>query len=288
MEHRRVCSIVITAIHRTGGYDLDGCLGADSVHSACLHRRCLRTQQTAGINIERVLHITRRVIGRQVQTLEIVIIQLHLRALLDGVAHTEKNLLDLIDHQCQRMSGAQLGRLARQGNIQSLGSQTQSLSPGGQLAAFALQRTVQRNTQLVYQLAHSGTLLRRQLAHGFGKLGNQAFFAQVFELQLGKLLVRYSIRQLALHHFLNFFDFIKHNSYLCYMYRLQKSIFIPLQDKNACVSGQLIPIRAFKSTQNAVFNPQRSSCDNIHMPKQSLCSQTNARKHRQLAPAASP
>ncbi len=77
-------------------------------HGADLPRRGVRAQQQrviaalrAGVDVEGVLHLARRVVGREVEQLEVVLVRLHLARAVDLEAHLAEDAVDL----AQRLGG---------------------------------------------------------------------------------------------------------------------------------------------------------------------------------------
>ena len=56
--------------------------------------------------VQRVLHVARRVLGRDVERLEVVVVVLGLGAVDNLVAHAQEDRLDLLAHDGQRMPAA--------------------------------------------------------------------------------------------------------------------------------------------------------------------------------------
>ena len=73
------------------------------LHDADLHGRGVRAQEGVGREVERVLHVARRVIGRQVEGLEVVVVRLDLRPLRHREAQAREHGDDLVAHLGERM-----------------------------------------------------------------------------------------------------------------------------------------------------------------------------------------
>ena len=93
-------------------------------HGADLHRRGVRAQQPPVGEIESVVHRPRRMIGRDVQRLEVVEVVLDFRTRGDLEAGAPEERLDAQARLRDRMQPAALPRRAGQGDIDA---------PGGQL-----------------------------------------------------------------------------------------------------------------------------------------------------------
>src|SRR5262249_5254675 len=102
--------------------DLAGPVGTNSgflCHQlAGLDRRGVGPEQRALADVERVLHVTRRVVSRNVERLEVVVVALDLRALGHREAKPREDGDDLVVHAGQRVERA-LGRpAARQRQVE--------------------------------------------------------------------------------------------------------------------------------------------------------------------------
>src|SRR6185295_6737450 len=114
LEHRRVTEIEVVAAVDAPGHD-DAHRRRERLHVADLHRRRVRAQQRRGahlrvghapavrapraaddrrVEVERVLHVARGMIGRHVERLEVVEVVLDLRAFENLVAHVREDVLD--------------------------------------------------------------------------------------------------------------------------------------------------------------------------------------------------
>ena len=69
-------------------------------HHPDLHGRGVRTEQRRLADEERILHITSRMVGREVQRFKIVVVVFHFLSFNHTKAHRDKNRLNLV--QCLR------------------------------------------------------------------------------------------------------------------------------------------------------------------------------------------
>ena len=137
------------------------------------------TQQHVRIEIESIVHGTRRVVARNVERFEVVVVVFDFRAFGDFVADAAEALLDALQRAGDRMQAAAQLATARQGDVDALRGQ-----PGGQRGPFQLGLTrVQRILDLflghVDQRADLRPLFGRQVAQGLHHLGQFAFLAEV-------------------------------------------------------------------------------------------------------------
>src|SRR5689334_8448046 len=118
VEHRRVRDVGVATIDHAGTDDTyRRLLGA---HRADLHRRRVRAQECLGRQVERVLHVARGVIARNVQRLEVVGIGLDLRALGHAEAEAGEDRDDLLAHAHQRVHDAARRTSSGQREIRAL------------------------------------------------------------------------------------------------------------------------------------------------------------------------
>ena len=140
MEHRRVRQIeVVATIDRTDRDQPHRRIVL--LHVPDLHRGRVRAQQRERLRrvrslsasrcaverinrrrqrlreIQRVLHVARRVVGRHVERFEVVIVVLDLRAFEDLIAEAREDLLHLLAHQAERMAIAEHRRAAGQRDV---------------------------------------------------------------------------------------------------------------------------------------------------------------------------
>ena len=128
MEHRRVGGIRILPVGLAGDDDADRRLLC--LHGANLNRRGVGAQQLAlaalvGREEERVVHLARRMAGREVERGEIVVVGLDVGTFGDREAHIGEDRGDFVDDLADRMDAAPFGgRLAhRQRHIHLLGGE---------------------------------------------------------------------------------------------------------------------------------------------------------------------
>ena len=104
-ERRRVRRVEeVAAIHVAGNEHADR--RRVRLQRADLHRRRVRAQQAAALEVERVVRVERRVVRREVQRAEVVPLRLGLGAEGDGEAELAEDRLDLLDDERDGMLGA--------------------------------------------------------------------------------------------------------------------------------------------------------------------------------------
>src|SRR5690554_6232896 len=101
MEHGCVSHVGVATIHAPRADHpkrwFTGC------HRADLNRRGMGAQQSTRIKIEGVVHGTSRVMTRNIECFEVMVIVFDLRALLNCVAGTGKELLNSLQGARNRM-----------------------------------------------------------------------------------------------------------------------------------------------------------------------------------------
>ncbi len=118
MEHRRMGDIGITAIHPSR---CDGTQRWFTVfHYTNLYRRGMGTQHGMLIKIKGIVHGARRMIFRNIQRGEIVIIILDLRSLSDFKTGLGKQCFDTFQCLCDGVSPAGMLATSRQRDINTL------------------------------------------------------------------------------------------------------------------------------------------------------------------------
>ncbi len=126
MEHRRMRRVMVAAKGAARHDDADRRLLRQ--HRADLHRRGMRAQHQPGAvgalgQVEGVVLLPRRMLGRDVERGEIVEILFDMRPLGDDKAHLAKDRDDLVDGLADRMDAALAGKRHRQGHVGALGGE---------------------------------------------------------------------------------------------------------------------------------------------------------------------
>ena len=108
------------------------------LHAAHLHRRSVGAQQVAAIQPEGVLHVARRVVGGNVEGVEVVIFGFHLGAVEHREAQREEQLFELaLDaRDGVQMAAARAGRGQRE--IEPFGVQAGAESRFGEVPLLRL------------------------------------------------------------------------------------------------------------------------------------------------------
>ena len=120
---------------------------------------------------------------RNVQRLKVVVIQLNLRTLSDREAQTEENLLELIEHDVQRMLFADDNVLTRQGNVDGLSLQLLLERSLLDQLLLLVNDGFDLRTNVVDQLTNNRTLLCGNVLHALEQRGQLTLFAE--ELNAG-------------------------------------------------------------------------------------------------------
>ena len=122
VEHRRVGLVVVGAVDPAGGDDAAG--DAVRLHVADLHRRGVGAEHVRRAvvavrarHVEGVVLLPGRVLGRDVEGVEVVPVALDLGALGDGEAEVGEDGGDLVHHLADRVDGALGDRARRQGDV---------------------------------------------------------------------------------------------------------------------------------------------------------------------------
>ena len=120
MKHRRLAhGDLVPAIDASRGEDFHRRF--PSLHRSDLSVRRVRAQQELiDVDKERVLGVARRMIGGEIERLEVVPVGLHLRAGIDRIAHLPKDVLHLLAHDGDRMEMTQAGLAAGEGDVEGL------------------------------------------------------------------------------------------------------------------------------------------------------------------------
>ena len=182
VELRKVRGVShIAAVHLARRDNVDGKLLV--LHHVNLHAGSLSTQQHVGLaahvrahslavgidrtvnHIERILHGTAGMIGRRVQSREIVVVGLHLGSFGYRIAQAKEDLGNLVNHAVDEMARAHLLRATGKRHVNrrrvngglKLGRIQHGLTLG--------KRLLNRDARLVDGLTHRCALLLGHLAH---------------------------------------------------------------------------------------------------------------------------
>ncbi len=128
---------------------------------------------------EGVLHLARRVVGREVEQPEVIIVSLHLRRVVNLETHLAQDGHDLSHRLVGGVQLADLWPASRQGHVDALGSQRGIHLDLGHGSLALLQRSFQHHFDLVGSLADQRALLGSQLAHPAQDGRHLAFAAQI-------------------------------------------------------------------------------------------------------------
>ena len=159
------CVHFVYAEHAAGHYEPEGRLEVQQ--RPRLQRGGMGAQHNAVVYIEGILHIAGRVIQGQVQLCEVIIVILHLGALICGKAHAYQCVANSavgLSHRVQMTLG--LGYFTGLGNVYGFPLKAQFLHPCGDLSLAPAELFFKLLLHGVHRLAHRGSLLLAELAHG--------------------------------------------------------------------------------------------------------------------------
>ena len=142
------------------------------------------TQQNVIRNIKGILCIARRMILRQIQRLEIVVVVFDLRSLRDGKSHSDE---DIAQHRLRlrkRMTVPDRKFLSRNRYVKRFRCQPAlELTLLFQLR-FCGKRLFDSASHFICQLPDKGTLLGRNVSHSAQNGGQLSFFTEIFDPKL--------------------------------------------------------------------------------------------------------
>ena len=184
MKHRRMGGVVIAAVSAAGSNNANRRLLV--FHGADLYRRSMGAHditvvkiRTVGVgNVEGVLHLARRVVGRHVKRVEVVELVFNVRPFGNFKAHLAEDGNHFLVNFRHRMNPSLGFRPHRQSNVDALTGQTAVQFNRFQFAFAAFDGVFHCRFQQVQRLAGGDFLFRRQGAQRFHLFGNAAFFAE--------------------------------------------------------------------------------------------------------------
>ena len=166
----------VRAVHTAGRNNADRRLFL--LHDAYLHARGLRAEHHVIRNIEGVLRVARGVVLRDVERFEVIVVELDLRAFRDREAEADEDLLELVEHDVQRVLLADDDFLARQGDVDGL--RLELLREGGLSDGLLplFDDGLNLGAHVVDHLADGRALLGRNVLHALEQGGQLALFAE--------------------------------------------------------------------------------------------------------------
>ena len=181
VEHRRVGLIGIAAVGAAGRDDAVRRLVR--LHVPDLHRRGVGAQQHLGAivffrQVEAVVHLPRRVVGRNVERGEIVEVVFDVGAFGDGEALGGEDGDDFVHHLADRMDSAQRLGAHRQRHVDPLGGELGFQIAGGDGCLSRIDGGGDGVFGEVDRLAARLALFRPQRPQALHQFGDGAFFAQ--------------------------------------------------------------------------------------------------------------
>ena len=161
-------------------------------------------------DVERVLGRTGRMVFRRIECREVVVGRLDERAVLDGIAHTAEDVLDLLADLRDQMLGAKRLHAAWQRDIGRLGCEAGLQDFLRDLDLALLDGSHDLRTHVVCHLAHDRALLIIELAHLVHDLGQAALPAENLDTQLLQRFRRERLGNAFAHLILNRCEVIVH------------------------------------------------------------------------------
>ena len=133
-----------------------------------------------GLEKERVVHLARRMAGREVELGEIVVVALDVRPFGDGEAHLGENGDDLVHHLADRMDapGLDAGQGNRQRDVERLALELGLKRRALEHRAPRRERFRDLILQRIDGRALRFTLVRRELAERGEQRGNRSLLAE--------------------------------------------------------------------------------------------------------------
>ena len=156
---------------------------------ADLHRRGVGAQQALtpigpGRQIEGVLHVPGRMVGRDVEGGEVVVIAFHLRPLGHAVAQAREDVEDLLHRGLQGMAVARRHVAAGGGHIKRLAGDAIRHGRGLEMVEALPQQALHLLLEHVRPLPHLGPLLAGKAPHRPEHPGEAPLLAEQVDPQL--------------------------------------------------------------------------------------------------------
>ena len=127
---------------------------------------------------------------RQVERLKVVVVRLDLRAFLYRKAHLQKDLLDAVQRDCERVQMSDLHRAAGQRDVDLLGVDLGRQFTLGKFLGLLREERLELGTRLVDDLADARSFLLRESAHAAHEGRQLSLFPQNLDTYIVKLTQR--------------------------------------------------------------------------------------------------
>ena len=122
------------------------------------------------LDVEGILHLTCRMVGAEVQRVEVVPFGFHFRTVGNLPAHGDEKVFDILHQLRQRVARAKRLAVDRKGHIHGFGGKRTGLFLGLDLLFLGAIRTTEVGAQLAHNLAGVFLLVLRQRADGLAGL----------------------------------------------------------------------------------------------------------------------
>ena len=159
----------IRAEHPAGRYHLDG--KPSFFHLMDLSAGGLCTQQHIAIDIESILLILCRMIGRDVQSFEIIIVLFDLGTLHHFISHSDEDPLEILQSDGVGMHVSQFPALCRQGDIYGLYLKSCIHGRSFQIFLCLIYSLLYDVSGLIDQSTHLGPFLLGNILHALQDFG---------------------------------------------------------------------------------------------------------------------
>ena len=177
MEGRGMCRVDLVRAEHTSRRDhTDRELSL--LHDTGLYRRCLCAEKNIFCDIEGVLLILRRMVRRNVELCEVIVIVLDLRSLDHFIAHADENTLDLLEGDGIRMAVADEFHFRGKRDVDLFLLKLARHFLGIQPVLHLGHARFDLSTGVVDPLADLRTILRIDILHGFQDCSQRAFLSE--------------------------------------------------------------------------------------------------------------
>ena len=208
VEHGGMCRVTVGTEHPAGHKHFDGRLLA--VHHADLSAAGLGPEQQVVLQVKSILHIPGRVILRNIQPGEIMIIILNFRTFKHIETHAGKNIDHFIFHQGQRMKMAQRLFFCRKGNIHGFAAVAELQLRLFHLFAQDFILFFRLYLKIIDQFSHGRPVFPGNSPKALHQSGDAALLAQIVLPESGQAFLGLNLPDPLLHLFPKRFDLLLH------------------------------------------------------------------------------
>ena len=164
MERRRMCGVYLICTKHTPRRDHSYWKSA-FFHLMHLYARCLCSEQDIAVDVKSILLILCRMVCRNIERLEVIIIFLHLGTFYNLISHADKDALYLLECDCVGMAVPHTVFLRGQCHVNHLRLHARLPKLSLHAGLCLIEHPLNLCSGFIYKLSDFGPVLRRHVLH---------------------------------------------------------------------------------------------------------------------------